>query len=200
MADETNNPILEQEVDWNPTEIPNETLLLDGTYEMDIEELKKSFSSTGKLMPKARFRVVQPESCKGQSLFAQYVIGSETNPNPGAGAPEWKGRNAVDLGKLLKKSQVQIRGGKGGFDETLAAATHQRITLDVGVRKGKDKNGNPRDENYIKGYFTVGEKQPGLRAATPGSSNNSGGGGSSPAPLSAEEVRAKLAAAASEDE
>jgi hypothetical protein len=195
MSDELNNPILDQEVEWNPTEIPPELLLLEGTYEMDIEELKKSFSSTGKLMPRARFRVVQPESCKGQSLFTQYVIGSETNPNPGVGAPEWRGRNAVDLGKLLKKAQVQVRGGRGGFEETLMAATHQHVMLEVGVRKGKDQNGNPRDENFIKGYYAVGERQPSLKAATPGS----GGRGSS-APHSIEEMKARIAAAEADDE
>jgi len=197
MADETNdNALLDQEVGWSPDEIPNEVLLLPGLYDFEIEELKKGFTKTGKLMPKGRLRVNEPAAAKGQSMFVQFVIGSDEHPNPPAGSPEWKNRSAVEMAKLLKKSGTQLRGGKNGFDETLAAAKGQHFIGEVGVRKGKDQSGNPRDENFMKGYYALGEKQPGLSAASAGMANTNG----SQPPLSAEEVKAQLASLGSADD
>ena len=95
--------MVDANVNFFPWEdISEESVFPTGCFHMVIDKLEDGMSGTGKRMPRAQFTCKAPPQCVGLSLFENYVMGTEENPN---------GINAGTMGtrqfkKVIAKAQV----------------------------------------------------------------------------------------------
>ena len=123
-----------------------------GIFMFEIEEIiHDNYSSTGKLMPKSRFRCVEPDALKGGTLFDQYVVGTEENPD--------EVNNGSFGAKALKAIFVASQTPKGtSLIELSKNCIGNRLLIQFG---------EPTEDDYglkskVVTYHKVGEREVGM--------------------------------------
>jgi len=129
----------------------------------EIEEINPTNMSKGgesgipKLMPKSRFRCVEPDAVKGGTHFDQYVVGTDENPE--------EVNNGTFGAKALKAIFVASQTPKGtSLAELAMNAVGNRLLIQFG---------EPTEDDYglkskVITYHKVGDREVGMNKKTGG--------------------------------
>lgn len=146
-------------------EIPDSGVLLDGTYQVTIEEIENEPSSTGKKMYSARMVVDEPTDFLGQYVFENFVIGNDADPTASK-LSTWKS----SIGSKRWKQLCKAAGIPAETDEAklLASAIGAKLMISVTMftEKKGDYAGTVR--NRIGAFHRVGERKPEITAPAAG--------------------------------
>ena len=151
---------------WPADEIPDSSIVPSGTYTATCS-IKESQSNTGKLMYKGTFSITEPDGFSGLSLWENYVIGSDQDPD--ADDPDtWKASiGAKNLKRCFKAASVPLTED---MDDLLEAVEGQSVVLEVGqeVDEGrKDPKYKGTVRNRIIAYYPLGERSPAVGGSKP---------------------------------
>ena len=140
--------IMGKKIPWDSIALG--TVLPDGMYNVYVESFEESFSKTGKLMYRSRYRVEEPDQFANMVLFDNYVIGTEDDLT-GEDPDTWKGSFGA-------KKMKQIRNATGitaeDVDEFIEEIVQQKLT--VAVTTDPEAPGGPT--NRVNGFYKPGSK------------------------------------------
>lgn len=159
----------EPNIDLN--EVPDNALLPDNLYLLEVEDLEATESKAGKFMYKATYRVVEGDYT-GVPLFDYFAIGTDDDKQAQAQATWNASPAARRLKRLFKSCMVPI----GSVPTMVETAKGQRFSARIGQEA--DRSTDPKyagtPKNKIIAMYSVG--------AAPVS------GASAPAPVSARQT------------
>lgn len=146
-----------------------------GIYLFEIAEFEDTFANSGKRMPKARFKCLEPANFKNMTYFENYVVGTEEDP--GSIVPGTMG--ARSMKQVLSAAQV----AKGNsISELMANAKGNQVLLQLNKYKEVGGEYDGTEKNKVVGMYKIGERPVGLTADSKGRGAAKGSGG--PKPLS----------------
>lgn len=146
--------------------VPDSTVLPKCDVLCRIASLKKVKSSTGKLMYKAEYRVVDDGEGRFKNLpiFDQYVIGSDKDPDADSDKTWIEAPGARNMKRLFKKLGLDTTKD---VDDLVDESEDQEIGLSltkyIEPEKRRDGSDNPfagQPRNRVSNFWTPGEKEP----------------------------------------
>jgi hypothetical protein len=150
-----------------------------GIYLMEISKFDDGYAGTGKRMPKAMFKCLEPAQFKNMAYFENYVVGTEEDPTsivPGT-------MGARSMKQVFVAAQVP----KGNsMTEIMMNSIGNQLLLQLNKYKEVGGEYDGQDKNKVVGMFKIGERPVGLSLdKKKGAAANSGGpkplGSSAPA-------------------
>lgn len=142
-----------------------------GIYLFEIAEFEDTFANSGKRMPKARFKCLEPANFKNMTYFENYVVGTEEDPTtivPGTmGARSMK--QVLNAAQVAKGNSVQ---------ELMANAKGNQVLLQLNKYKEVGGEYDGVEKNKVVGMYKIGERPVGLTADA-----KKGAGSGGPKPL-----------------
>jgi len=145
----------------------------NGIYLFEIASMEDGYASTGKRMPKARFKCIEPSNFANMTYFDQYVVGTEEDATSIVAGT----MGARSMKQVFKAAQVP----KGNSLSTMMANAAGNMLL---IQLNKYTDTNPEyagtERNKVVGCFKVGERQVGL--SSDGKPGTVGGGSGGPKP------------------
>jgi len=128
-----------------------------GIFMFEIEEINVTNMSKGgdsgipKLMPKSRFRCVEPDAVKGGTHFDQYVVGTDENPE--------EVNNGTFGAKALKAIFVASQTPKG---TSLAELAMNAVGNRVLIQFGEPTEDDWGLKSKVITYHKVGDREVGM--------------------------------------
>lgn len=162
-------------------EIPTSNIFPDDIYRLKVVEVKSAYTKVkedddnprpARLIYKVSSQIVEPADFKDQFFFQDFYVGTDADPEAEELAT-WK----QSFGARNFKSFITATGvafGDEEDDDSLAAALKGQEYLTkivVKTEPDKDKAGNDNPykgnvKNETKGFWAVGEKEPGSISAS----------------------------------
>jgi len=126
-----------------------------GVYLMEISKFDDGYAGTGKRMPKAMFKCLEPASFKNMVYFENYVVGTEEDPTsivPGT-------MGARSMKQVFTAAQVP----KGNsLVEIMVNAIGNQLLLQLNKYKEVGGEYDGQDKNKVVGMYKIGERPVGL--------------------------------------
>ena len=148
-----------------------------GIYLMEIGKFDDGYAGTGKRMPKAMFKCLEPAQFKNMAYFENYVVGTEEDPTsivPGT-------MGARSMKQVFVAAQVP----KGNsMTEIMMNSIGNQLLLQLNKYKEVGGEYDGQDKNKVVGMFKIGERPVGL-SLDKKKGAGSGAGGPKPAGSSA---------------
>jgi hypothetical protein len=146
-----------RKVDWDG--IPDaRDLLPAGDILFSIEDMVEGDSKNGKAMVIVNLRAKEPKRVAGLGYTVRFTIGNDKDPKSDDPDTIKACFGGILLKKMLKKAGVRL---SPDMEKTAKAAEGSEFVGDIVVEP--DKKNPERKNNDIKGFYSVGERQPKLR-------------------------------------
>lgn len=149
----------------------------NGIYLFEIASMEDGFATTGKRMPKARYKCIEPANFANMAFFDYYVVGTEEDATSIVAGS----MGARSLKQVFKAAQVP----KGNSLSTMMANSVGNMLL---IQLNKYTDTSPEyagtEKNKVVGCFKVGERQVGLMADSKSGGAGAGSGGPKPPTMS----------------
>lgn len=156
-------------------EIAEGNVFETGTYLFEITKFEDGHAASGKRMPKAQFKCIEPAQFANMVYFENYVVGTEEDAESVVAGT----MGARSMKQVLKAAQVP----KGNsVSEIMANAVGNQLLLQLSKYKevGGEYDGTPR--NRVIGAYKVGERETGLAGDKAGPGTGGGPKPLAPAP------------------
>ncbi len=146
-----------------------------GIYLFEIAAFDDGEASTGKRMPKARFKCLEPSNFANMTYFENYVVGTDEDPkNVVAGT-----MGARSMKQVFKAAQVP----KGNnMAEIMAGSVGNQLLIQLNKYEEQEGEYKGTQRNRTIGAFKVGERAVGVAADTKASAGKPAGPSSAPPP------------------
>lgn len=148
------------------SEAPDSNVVPEGMYLCRIVKIVEKHSKTGKLMICPQFAIMEPKTMKGQTIFENYVLGSDEDPDANDPATFKSSIGARNYKTLLKKAGVPVAPNDDSEDIAQKAAG-QEILLSVQQTEQAEGPYKGQIQNRISAYYEPGEREPKVTGEAP---------------------------------
>jgi hypothetical protein len=158
-------------------DVQDSTIVPAGTYQVSVDSLEATTSSTGKLMYKGGFRIVEPKLFENVIVWEQFTVG--TDDDPGAEDPQtWLSPKAVAVRQLKQLFGAAKLDMRLEVDQLVAQVVGSHVTSVVKVetqaklnRDGTENRYAGNEKNRVTRFAPL--DQGGVGAAPPKTAANS---------------------------